>query len=91
MSGGGTLIERFFVQELDDSVRSILKDAFDGRMHSKNVLLREFEFNCFDVSLDFEKGIVTLKDVLSSGDSSFLDMPICDFISACGLNVSFSL
>ncbi len=55
MSSGGTLIERFVAQELDDSVRSILKDAFDGRMCSKSVLLREFEFNCFDVSLDFEK------------------------------------
>ncbi|MGY2293777.1 hypothetical protein ACW9H6_29090, partial [Pseudomonas sp. SDO528_S397] len=29
MSSGGTLIERFVAQELDDSVRSILKDAFD--------------------------------------------------------------
>ena len=91
MSSGGTLIERFVVQELDDSVRSILKDTFDERMRSKSVLLRAFEFNCFDVSLDFEKGIVTLQDVLSSGDSKFLDIPIRDFISACSLNVSCSL
>lgn len=88
MSSGGILIERFVSQELDDSVRSILKDAFDERMCSENVLLREFEFNCFDVSLDFEKGIATLQDVLSTGESSFFDMPIRDFISACGLNVS---
>lgn len=91
MSNGGVLIERFIDQELDDSVRSILKGAFDERMRSANVLLREFEFNCFDVSLDFEKGIVTLQDVLSSGESNFCDMPIRDFISACGLNVSCSL
>lgn len=88
MSSGGTLIERFVAEELDDSIRSILKDAFDERMCSKRILLREFEFNCFDVSLDFEKGIVTLQDVLSAGESSFLDVPIRDFISACGLNVS---
>lgn len=88
MSNGGALIERFVAQELDDSVRSILKDAFDERMCSKSVLLREFEFNCFDVSLDFEKGIVTLQDVLSAGVSSGLEIPIRDFISACGLNVS---
>lgn len=89
MSSGGTLIERFVAQELDDSVRSILKDAFNERNCSANVLFREFEFNCFDVSLDFEKGIVTLQDILSAGESSFLDIPIHDFISACGLNVSF--
>jgi hypothetical protein len=88
MSSGGTLIERFVAQELDDSVRSILNDAFDERICSKSVLLREFEFNCFEVSLDFEKGIVTLQDVLSAGEGSFLDIPIRDFISACGLNVS---
>ncbi|MCA5974611.1 hypothetical protein B1F69_24785 [Pseudomonas syringae] len=88
MSSDCTLIERFVAQELDDSVRSILKDAFDERMCSKSVLLREFEFNCFDVSLDFEKDIVTLQDALSAGESSFLDIPIRDFISACGLNVS---
>ena len=88
MSSVGTLIERFVAQELDDSVRSILKDAFDERMCSKSVLLRGLEFNCFDVSLDFKKGIVTLQDVLSAGESSFLEIPIRDFISACGLNVS---
>jgi hypothetical protein len=62
MSGGSTLAERFVAQELDDSVRPILKDAFDERMCSKNPLLREFQFNCFDVSLDVEKRQVTLQD-----------------------------
>ena len=88
MSSDGALIKRFVVQELDGSVRSILKDAFDERICSKSVLFREFEFNCFDVSLDLEKGIVTLQDVIFSGESSFLDIPIRDIISACGLKVS---
>lgn len=88
MSSGSTLIEQFVDQELDDSVRSILKSAFDERMCSEGVLFREFEFNCFDVSMDFEKSIVTLQDVLSAGENSFLDIPIRDFISACVLNVS---
>ncbi|MEO8641317.1 hypothetical protein [Pseudomonas sp.] len=87
MNSGGTLIERFVVQELDDSVRSILKGAFDERMCSEKVLLREFEFNCFDVSLDFERGIVTLQDALSAGEGSSLDISMRDFASACGLNV----
>ena len=91
MNSGGTLIERFIDQELDDSVRSILNEAFDERMRSKNVMFRHFEFNCFDVSLNFEEGIVTLQDIFSSGGSNCLDIPIRDFISACGLNVSCSL
>ena len=88
MSSGETLIERFVVQELDDSVRSVLKDAFDERKRSVSVLLREFEFNCFDVSLDFEKGTVTLQDALSSEEGSFLNLPMRDFISTYGLDVS---
>ncbi|MGC7839024.1 hypothetical protein HU734_017590 [Pseudomonas wayambapalatensis] len=88
MDSGGILMERFVAQELNGSVCSILNDAFNERVCSKNVLFREFEFNCFDVYLDFEKGVVTLQDVLSVGESSFLDMPIREFISACGLNVS---
>lgn len=84
MSSGETLIERFVVLELDDSVRSILKGAFDERNHSKSVLLREFEFNCFDVSLDFEKGIVTLQDVLSCEEGNTINVPMRDFISTCG-------
>ncbi|WP_122455663.1 hypothetical protein [Pseudomonas viridiflava] len=89
MGSDSTLIARFVDQELDDSVRSILKSAFDERMCSERVLLRELEFNCFDISMDFEKGIVTLQDVLSAGENSFLDMPIREFISTCGLNVSY--
>ncbi|MBD8147842.1 hypothetical protein IFT37_19240 [Pseudomonas fluorescens] len=84
MSSGEKLIERFVVQKLDDSVRSILKDAFDERKRSKSILLREFEFNCFDVSLDFEKSIVTLQDVLSSEEGNTINVPMRDFISACG-------
>lgn len=87
MDSGGALIERFVAQELDDSVRSILKYAVDERMRSESVLLREFEFNCFDGSLDFEKNAVRLQDILFGGGNNFLDVPMRDFISACGLNV----
>lgn len=90
MSDSSTLMERFIIQELDDSIRSVLKYALDERANSKSVLLRDFEFNCFDVILNFEKSIVTLQDVLSSGEDSTFDMPMPDFISACGLNFSCS-
>jgi hypothetical protein len=87
MSGDGSLIERFIAQELDASVCSILKTAFDERAKSKEVLLRDFEFNLFEVSLNFEKGIVTLQDVLSDKLGSSVDIPIYEFASACGLKV----
>lgn len=90
MSDSSTLVERFIIQELDDNIRSVLKYALDERANSKCVLLREFEFNCFDVIFNFEKNIVTLQDVLSSGEDSTFDMHVPDFISACGLSSSCS-
>lgn len=81
------LVQRFVEQELNSSVRSTLGAALQERAESKNVLTRYFEFNCFDVSLDFENGVVTLQDVLSSGADSSVEIPISNFISICKLPV----
>lgn len=83
-----SLIDRFLEQELNSKVRSVLKDALDERARSESVLFRGFEFNCFDVSFDFQKGIVILQDALSAGDGSSVDIPISEFVSACGLSLS---
>ena len=56
MTNGGSLMEQFIAQEFNASVRSVLNGAIDERARSDNVLIREFEFNCFDVTLDFERG-----------------------------------
>lgn len=87
MTNCGSLMEQFIAQELDASVRSVLNGAIAERAGSDNVLIREFEFNCFDVVLDFEKGVVRLQDALSSGDESYIELLLSDFISACGLSV----
>ncbi|MBB1609830.1 MULTISPECIES: hypothetical protein [unclassified Pseudomonas] len=87
MANGGSLMEQFIAQEFNSSVRSVLNRAIDERVRSDNVLIREFEFNCFDVALDFERGVVKLQDALSSGVESSTELPLSDFISACGLNL----
>ncbi|MFG0582764.1 hypothetical protein ACF8C1_05905 [Pseudomonas sp. zjy_9] len=87
MTNGGSLMEQFIAQELNANVRSVLNGAFDERARSDNVLIREFEFNCFDVVLDFERGVVKLQDALSSGVESSTELPMSDFISACGLSL----
>ena len=79
------LVRRFVEQELNACVRSTLDAALQERAESKNVLMREFEFNCFDVTLDFENEVVTLQDVLSSGADSSVELPISDFVSICKL------
>lgn len=87
MANGGSLMEQFIAQELNASVRSVLNGALDERARSDDVLLREFEFNCFDVVLDFERGVVRLQDALSSGVESSTELPLPDFIFASGLHL----
>ncbi|MGW7775509.1 hypothetical protein ACTWM0_21505 [Pseudomonas machongensis] len=87
MANCGSLMKQFIAQELDANVRSVLNGAIAERASSDNVLIREFEFNCFDVVLDFERGVVRLQDTLSSGDESYIELLLSDFISACGLSV----
>ncbi len=88
MSSGSTLLKRFVDDELNGYIRAILENAFAERRRSENVLVRAFEFNCFDVTLDFENNVVTLEDVLFAGDGSAVDMPMCDFVVMCNLNVA---
>ncbi|PYB72720.1 hypothetical protein [Pseudomonas soli] len=87
MANCGSLMEQFIAQELNASVRSVLNGAIAERAGSDNVLIREFEFNCFDVILDFERGVVRLQDALSSGVENYTELLLSDFISACGLSV----
>lgn len=87
MADCGLLMEQFIAQELNASVRSVLNGALGERAASDNVLIREFEFNCFDVILDFERGVVRLQDALSSGIESSTELLLSDFISACGLSL----
>lgn len=87
MTNDGSLMEQFIAQELNANVRSVLNGALEERARSDNVLIREFEFNCFDVVLDFERRVVKLQDALSSGVESSTELPMSDFISACGLSL----
>lgn len=81
------LLSNFLKQELSDSVREVLavavRDAINPAAH---VAIRSFEFNCFDVVLDFECGTATLGDVLSSGAGSEQVIPLPFFLEACGLS-----
>lgn len=87
MTNDGSLMEQFIAQELNANVRSVLNGALEERARSDKVLIREFEFNCFDVVLDFERGVVKLQDALSSGVESSTELPMSYFISACGLSL----
>ncbi|MEE1892458.1 hypothetical protein V0R51_06060 [Pseudomonas otitidis] len=81
------LLSAFLEQSLSDSVREVLAAAVRESINPEaQVAIRNFEFNCFDVALDFEFGTATLGDVLSSGAGSEQVIPLQFFLEACGLS-----
>lgn len=79
------VIERFVQQELDAHVRGRLQSAIDEKRSSENVYKREFEFNSFDVVLDFSRGMVIVQDVLIAGEDGEQEVSMSDFIDVCNL------
>lgn len=81
------ILERFLDQELNDAIRILFKVAIDDSVDSKKKLaVCEFEFNCFDVVLDFENNVAILVDVLSDDEGSEQKIPLQPFFKACDLS-----
>lgn len=62
-----------------------LQSAIDEKRSSENVYKREFEFNSFDVVLDFSRGMVIVQDVLIAGEDGDQEISMSDFIDVCNL------
>jgi hypothetical protein len=80
------LVEQFVAQELTPYIRGVLWVALQEAANSEKILIRQFEFNLFDVLFDFSREVVVVQDVLSSGDQSAAEVSISDFVSLCGLS-----
>ena len=60
----GTLIQQFLREEATPEIRALLLRALDGRQSDANRQRQEFEFNKFDVLIDFQAGTVKIDDDL---------------------------
>jgi hypothetical protein len=74
-----SLLDRFFAEEADDYVLTLLKAELENRTSGS----RRFTFNLFDVTMDFDNRTATIDDVLEA-DSSF-SMALDDFEAAISL------
>lgn len=83
------LLNLFLKRELDENVKQLILRALkDHEEVGSKVAIRSFELNCFDVILDFERDVVILVDVLSSGSGGEQIVSLNFFIDACGLGES---
>jgi hypothetical protein len=60
------LLERFLAEEASPHVRSLLMGAVADAQTDAQVLRREFNFNVFDLVIDFRTKSVKIADVLAS-------------------------
>jgi hypothetical protein len=64
------LADRFFADETDEYVKGLL----DIALSTSTSGTRYFEFNVFNVRLDFDAGVATIEDVLDPTRSESLSL-----------------
>ncbi|WP_369990759.1 hypothetical protein [Pseudomonas xanthosomatis] len=80
------LLSDFLQQEMRGPVMEMLAAAVnESRRPGAQFVVRELEFNCFDVVLDFERRVAKIVNILSSGNGSEQEVPLQFFLDACGL------
>ena len=73
-----TLLEQFVREELNAGVRQFLKEALvRGRDGAK--LADAFEFNRFNVVLDFERRVGVVEDDLDVSPTGSVEIPLPEF------------
>jgi hypothetical protein len=75
-----SLLEQFVRDECNDHVRGLLNEALASGKTQATV--KRFEFNRFEVALDFEALTATVEDVLDASDDGVQEISLSDFFSA---------
>jgi len=68
------LIKQFIEQELNDEVRGVLWTALAQRSPSK--VLDRFDFNRFEVVIDYENALVRIADDLDVSSAGTAEIPL---------------
>ncbi len=71
-------IAAFFENEATDYVKAMLISSISDRRPAE--CIASFEFNCFDVTLDFENDVVTIEGVLQVGPCGAGRVRISEFL-----------
>ena len=73
------LLKQFLEEECSDYVYNLLREALNDWKGGMAPYNRHFEFNRFEITIDSEKQIVIIEDVLDSTDSGFQEIHIEEF------------
>lgn len=71
-----SLLKQFLAEEATPHVRQIIEIAIEEHAEKPSELERRFEFNRFEVTLNFSQGFALIEDVLVSGPAGEECLPL---------------
>ncbi|WCM94647.1 hypothetical protein M5C99_08055 [Acidovorax sp. NCPPB 2350] len=74
------LIEQFLAEEASSYVRKLIIEAIRENAAHPLEIRRKFEFNRFEVIIDFDKNSVMIQDVLEAGSAGEFGLQISEFV-----------
>jgi len=75
-----SLLEQFLKEEADPHVRGLILGAVHEHENRSDEAQRKFEFNRFEVTLDFIGGIAVIEDVLDPAFSGEVRLQLGEFV-----------
>lgn len=75
-----SLLQQFIEEEATPHVRRLIVNAVHEHEGRPQETQRRFEFNRFEVTLDFDGGVATIEDVLDSASSGEVRLQLGEFI-----------
>jgi hypothetical protein len=74
------IIKQFFANEVTDFVVEIILDVINNQRKDSSKIRREFEFNRYNVTLNFAENNVLLEDILDPAESGETYILLEDFM-----------
>jgi pterin-4a-carbinolamine dehydratase len=75
-----SLLEQFLREEASSHVRDLILDAVQEHEQRSNQVRKKFEFNRFEVTLDFVSDVALIEDVLDPAPSGEVRLQLGEFI-----------
>jgi len=77
-----SLLKQFLEEDCDAGIRQMLLTEINRHATVRTAVVREFNFNRFDVYLDFQSESVRVDDDLDTSEAGSCTIPMTDFASA---------
>jgi hypothetical protein len=75
------ILSEFLAFECDDYVKSLIRDAVQKSNLDKNLKVKKFEFDRFNITMDFENQVVLVEDVLDASEAGTGQFDLDEFCS----------